>query len=119
MVNENETGDTLVEHSPQNVPDKIKTTAKQDVGAQQYQLKVTAIKMRWENNARYKGNSVASNILETIWEGKSKHVEICKNLIDYLYSRNDDQVLEDAWEMLEEYDKVWKSMVGRMVSRKY
>ena len=106
--NEKEASDTLVGHRPQNVPDKIKTTAKQDVEAQQYQFKISAIKMRWENNARYKGKSVAGNILETIWEGKSKPVEICNNLIDYLYSRNDDQVLEDAWEMLEEYDKVWE-----------
>jgi hypothetical protein len=66
--------------------------------------KINKLKLRWENE-----NTVACNILDKISTWGYGGREIKTGLINWMICRTNDQIMEDAWEMVDEFDRLYNS----------
>ena len=95
--------DTLTSPGLVNVPVEIpQNTAKLELMAADCATKINNLKLRWENE-----NTEACIILDKIsawgWDGR----DIKTGLINWLICRTNDQIMEDAWEMVDEFDRLY------------
>ena len=87
------------------VPVEIyENTAKLILAPPDCATKINILKQRWE-----KYNIEACNILGTISTWETEGRDIKNGLINWMVCRSDDQIMEDTWDMVDEFDRLYNN----------